>query len=910
MNGTTYFYVVTASGANGASGNSPEASATPFANSSGIWISTTDGNWGGTTNWSGGQVATGPGSIADFSTLSLDTNVTVTLDTARTVSVLKFGDTSGVYNWSLAGTNLLTLGAGATFNVVNDAVTINTPVAGTNGLAKNGAGTVTLAASNSLTGGVAVNAGSFALTFAATNAPAANLIPTNALSFAGSALQVTGNTNGASTQNFSATTLNIGATTVAATNFATVNLGGITPNIGGVIQFNGPATTGAGGGNVASNANLTTTVVGTGAFVGGSGTPYFSANFATVGLYDFAATVGAASPYSVIGGSQVAGFYTAGSGSAPSAANIDVTGNITGWASQPFLTTMRFNTNLGATINVANSGSFPTLSLGDILVTPNVGAYNVVFNSSNLRPAGGSTSSTGPLVFWQNNLAGELIINSQLANSKVGAASYVQAGPGTVYLANTGSGYTNVSYLNGGFTLIAGNGSIGSATFGRAVNLNGGALVANATFALDNAGTAIRPINLLANGGALAATAGNTLLVGGVVGSAADTGPLTIGIAASAANNFTPGLLPGTGAGTANPTPVLATGTVVLTNANYHTGGTVLQSGTLNINGIFALGGANYGGLTFNGGTLQYVTNFPGSNGSADLTSIGTAGVTLAAGGGTIDLNGNVVTYAGAIGNGGSGDLLVKSSLPGGMLNLSGANNYLGDTTVTNATLSANNASGSATGAGNVFVQNAATLIGDGLVNGSVTIATGGTLAPGGFNSFNIGNDLTLAPGSTTRLQLQRAPLSNTVVSVVDTINYGGALVVTNLGGTLAVGDTFQLFNAANFAGGFTSLTLPALPANLFWNTNLLAVNGRLSVATNTPPQIIGLTLGGGEFILNVTGGLGGATCYVLATTNLATPLPNWQRLFTNQFEADGSLNLTNALNSGQPQTYYRIQLP
>ncbi len=64
-------------------------------------------------------------------------------------------------------------------------------------------------------------------------------------------------------------------------------------------------------------------------------------------------------------------------------------------------------------------------------------------------------------------------------------------------------------------------------------------------------------------------------------------------------------------------------GTVVITNANYYFGGTLLQSGTLAINGIFALGGANYGGLTFNG----VFCNTPRltGNGSGDLTSIGTA---------------------------------------------------------------------------------------------------------------------------------------------------------------------------------------------------------------------------------------------------------------------------------------------
>ena len=45
-NGTTYYYVVTATGSGGVSGNSPEASATPFANASGIWTSAASGIWG------------------------------------------------------------------------------------------------------------------------------------------------------------------------------------------------------------------------------------------------------------------------------------------------------------------------------------------------------------------------------------------------------------------------------------------------------------------------------------------------------------------------------------------------------------------------------------------------------------------------------------------------------------------------------------------------------------------------------------------------------------------------------------------------------------------------------------------------------------------------------------------------
>ena len=913
-NGTTYYYVVTATGAGGASGNSPEASATPQVAGNGIWTSPVGGNWGTATNWTGSSIASGSGNSAVFSTVSLPTNLTVTLDSARTISGLIFGDPTATYNWTLAGTNVLTLGSGPVINVENQSATISTPLAGTAGLGKFGLGALTLGgATNTFTGGTAVNAGSLALDFTATNSSVNNLIvAANSLALGGGALQITGNSNAASSQTFASTILNAGASVVSAApvsgaNVPTVNLGGITANAGGVVEFVGPATVGAGGANIASNAVITTTASGNNAFVGGNGAPFFDANFATVGLYDLAATVGASSPYTVIGGSQISGFYTTASGSTSVASgNVDVTGSISSWSPQPYLTSIRCNASLGVNQTISASGASTVLTVDDILVTPNVGAFNVTFNGGSLRPAGGSTTYPGPYVIWQNNTAGELIFNTtSLGNSKTGAAAYVQAGSGTVYIANTSSGYTSQSYLNGGVTLIAGNGSIGSATSGMTVNLNGGTLLANGTFALDNAGANLRPINLLGNGGGLAATAGNILTIDGAVGSAANAGPLVIGIPASSANSNTASLLPGTGAGTANAA-VNATGTVVLTNANYFTGGTVLQSGTLNINGINALGGANYGGVTFNGGTLQYVTNFPGNNGSSDLTA---APVTLAAGGGTIDLNGNAVSYAGSIGNHGAGALVVKSSLAGGSLNLQGGNNYSGNTTVTNATLAANNSTGSATGLGDVLVQNAGGLSGNGTIAGSVTIASGGMLAVGNTNdSLTIDNNLTLSAGSTTTLQIRHSSPANSSVAVGNNLTFGGALVVTNLGVAPGGGDTFQLFTAGNISGTFTSLTLPALTNGFFWNTNLLLTAGTLAVATVTSASIDNISVANGQMLMTGSGGAATGNYYLLSTTNIATPLANWTRLLTNQFDTGGNFSLTNNVSPSSQQKFYLLQ--
>jgi autotransporter-associated beta strand protein len=938
VNGTTYYYIVTATGANGTSGNSPEVSVTP---GSSVWVSPVSGNWGDANNWSGGAIASGASSIADFSTLSLPGDLTVTLDSPRTVSALRFGDTSSTYKWILTGTNALTLTNNSSIKVANQSATISTPLAGTTGLTKNGAGTLVLGgATNTLTGGITNNAGSVTLDYSSAGSPATNILPAaNNLVLNGGTIQIVGNSVG-STQTFASTTLPattsgqslITAAPVSGT-IPTVNLGTLTGQAGPLVRFDGPAyNKGASSGTTLGGNTQSATAIlnATAGYTGNGGILIYNHGtsmgtsagaYATVGLYDWACISAGTSGTNVggylTGASQIAGFYTVTT-SLPAntfGVNYDLTASSTlganSGSSSTEVSSIRVNVNNAITITCGKA--IADNSVAAMLITPNVGPNNITIapGAFGFQVSRENSTTKGPastFTAWQNNLLGELVINGVYTDSFLAGSGYVQGGPGTVLLSGANT-YTGQSYLDGGYTVITADSGLGSPATGAAININGGTLLGNGTFTLDNAGANSRAVNLGSNGGGLATTAGNSMTVDGLIGSGANTGPLTIGIAASSANNNTAGLLPGTGPGTANTTPVYATGTVLLTNANFHTGGTVLQSGTLNINGINALGGANYGGLTFNGGTLQYVAGFTGNNGSADLTSVGTAGITLAAGGGTIDLNGNAVTYADSIGNGGSGTLLVKSSLAGGSLSLMGANQYLGSTTVTNATLFVNNTAGSATGAGDVTLQNNATLTGDGTVNGSVNIAAGGTLTPGGvFNSLSIGNDLTLAAGSTTRMQIQHSPLGNNVINISDTLTAGGALIITNVGiGAPALGDTFQLFNAANFTGTFASLTLPALATNLFWNTNLLATAGVISVVALTSPTISGIQVSDNNLILSGSGGPGSWPYLTLATTNLASGV--WTPVATNLFDADGTFSVTNPIAPNQPQVFYKLQL-
>ena len=437
---------------------------------------------------------------------------------------------------------------------------------------------------------------------------------------------------------------------------------------------------------------------------GGIGTSY-----ATVGLYDWAVTVpdpNNSSVNDIVGGSQLANFYVIlNSGSAATVGNsgtadenYDVTGStgISGAGnSRITINSMRFNVPAALTVELqpgqtGHAGN--PVNLGGILVTPNVAANNTSFTIDGSDAIDSSNTGSDGVAVWQNNILGELLFPQSLDGpsfSIIAGNGYIQGGPGTVSFTGLNS-YGVGTFLNGGVLEISEDIALGTVT--TPVNLNGGTLVANYTGNLDN-GTSTaagwHTIGLGAIGGGVGATAGNTLTVdGNVTNNLVNAGPLVIGVPASGANGNTLGMLPGTGAGTANPTAVLATGTVVLNNtANNYTGGTIIDSGTLLLssNSLAPLG---TGGITLNGGTFQWKNGI--------TTDISTRTITLGAGNGTLDVNGssgtaNSITLANGIGNGGSGALTVASSFAGGSLTLSGANTYTGGTTVNaSTTLSVN----------------------------------------------------------------------------------------------------------------------------------------------------------------------------------------------------------------------------
>jgi autotransporter-associated beta strand protein len=239
--------------------------------------------------------------------------------------------------------------------------------------------------------------------------------------------------------------------------------------------------------------------------------------------------------------------------------------------------------------------------------------------------------------------------------------------------------------------------------------------------------------------------------------------------------------------------------TVLLSSANGSTYNTIQSGGILVGSGNIANQGvSNYvitGGNLTSGGSELMVNQ----RGSAALTIDSTI----------VDRGANPIS-------------LTKSGP--GLLLLSGANTYTGGTMVNAGTLAVKNTSGSGTGYGDVNVAGGATLVGGTYSRGnnhgiigtpshqvSVTIASGGTLAPsgpdynmgsitpGGPNNLVINGNLTLSDNSYLSYVLSN---SNTGVGPTN----GNDLLTVS--GTVNLGNTVTLAPNENFSYGQGTYTL------------------------------------------------------------------------------------------------------
>jgi hypothetical protein len=70
------------------------------------------------------------------------------------------------------------------------------------------------------------------------------------------------------------------------------------------------------------------------------------------------------------------------------------------------------------------------------------------------------------------------------------------------------------------------------------------------------------------------------------------------------------------------------------------------------------------------------------------------------------------------------------------------------------------------------------------------------------------------------------------------------------------------------------------------------------------------LTRVGTNVVIVGSGGLAGAPCHILSSTNASLPVSQWTQLGTNQFDAGGGLSYTNAINPAASMQFYQISQP
>jgi autotransporter-associated beta strand protein len=435
----------------------------------GIWTQlsagSATGNWDDATaaNWSGGTVAVGSGSTADFSTLNITAASTVMLTAPRKIGNLTFGDTinTSVANWTLAGTgaNILTL-AGATPTVTvndlgtgsltNSTVTISAKISGTNGLIKNGTGTVAststfgkgvlvLSGANDYHGGTAISSGALA----AANSSA--LGTGNVTVSTGAQLQV----RGVSIAN----TININGSSAL---FSTAGSGS---NLTGTVNLQSNSAIGLA--NNSGNATMTL-----------SGTLNLNGFTLTANTQNVtpAITIGA-------GISGTGGITQAGAGV------LVISNNNTGYSGT---TTISGN---GSILQLGNDGALGsgTLALGGNGVTNTLRSVDttartlsntLVLNGNSTTTYALGSATTGNLTFTNTTstaLASVRTFNVLNSQTQFDAAftgasgGITKSGAGTLVLTSTASNYTGATTVNAGRLVV--NGSLGATAV--AVNANG-----------------------------------------------------------------------------------------------------------------------------------------------------------------------------------------------------------------------------------------------------------------------------------------------------------------------------------------------------------------------------------------------------------------------------------------------------
>ena len=545
----------------------------------GIWTNGSGGSWLTSGNWQGGGIPAGSGYTADFSTLNLSADATVTLDGARTIGNLVFGDTTPSNNWTLntgtGGSLLLSATSGTPgITVKNRTATINAALSGTQGLTVSGSGLVTFtSAGNNYTGSTAINSGTLKFLRAVTNSSPTTVNTNGTLvldnngaiwGFTTPAISLNGGTLSYYSSGNFWTVLNTGTVTSQAGTSSTITIQGV--GTGGAGFYPDPGFQGSGtvtvnnltageglalrnntatfSGTIIVNGIASTSVgAGSGIAVGGCTTGLQNADIAVNGTMELLNTgMGWANTAS--------GVFQMGalSGTGVVVANYSATGGIT-------TVTLGLNGHGGTYSGTIANGN------GDTLYLVKSGAGTQVLSGSSTYT--GTTTVNG----------GTLSVMGSIASSTVTVNSGATL---------SGTGTIGVVTINSGGMLAPGVSGSGS------LSLNSKALSLSGTVAMQSNASTGASTNVQ---GISALTYGGTLNVTNLSGTFAAGNTYTLFSAASYSGSLA----------TIN-LPTLPSG-LVWNTANLAVNGAILVSGSLpggwsgqDIGSVGVTGSSSYGG--------------------------------------------------------------------------------------------------------------------------------------------------------------------------------------------------------------------------------------------------------------------------------------------------------------------------
>jgi len=517
-------------------------------------------------------------------------------------------------------------------------------------------------------------------------------------------------------------------------------------------------------------------------------------------------------------------------------------------------------TGAGSSWDTTTAGNWKTAADGTAALFSNSPANPVLFDDTATGTTIDIPADVSPISIEFNNTAKNYTLQGAGAVAGTGGLSKDGSGLLTILNNNTYSGPTSI---NAGALVLDGDGRLGGGSYGGSIVNDGalsygssadqtlsgpisgsGGITQNGPGTLSLTGVSTYAGNVLVSGGTLVAARPTATSVSGAFGNLQipdKTITVTSGGTLRHGNND---LYYNSVAGRNGAQAklvidggVLDTGTFFsnIKDIELHSGASIIGTNGV-VNGFRSLGLT--GTVTVNGGSgVASTIDSPGASGGIHLgnSSLGVSSATFdvdAASGGLI-VSAPIYNQANSM----AASSLIKTG--DGTLTLSGVSNYTGTTTINGGTLAVTGSLESAPNA--VLVNDTATLTVDGIINRPVTVNSGGTLTPaGGEIGMIIIDQLSLGTGSRIIVQIDKSGGSRTSDLIETTsVHYGGTLEIAASGETLALGDSFKLFDSFDsYSGSFANFIKPSLPAGLFWDFSGLTEDGTIRVVNSVPTPL------------------------------------------------------------------------